>query len=357
MESLKLNALNFPSTSLINFLESIMNLEIPESSKFALIALKTYVNLGNDEILSFTNGLSVLASLPTEVDDFWVKTIGTLNAKDISESNFILFAHSDDVDITEKDLERFLFNHYFGLLIQGFGYTNQGFNLSGVSNNSLLHVNSISSEFTFKRPPKVLYEAYTINKTSLEKSILLAESINKIFQNETYLTNKNYLRLRKGFNAFIDGLRVSEVNNLYKRLPFFVKAIEAIFKPKIGRTERQFVHRCKFIGGDKKENQEIYRMRSSAEHLNPMEETLTDYSANEIIDVMCLRTYQIELLASHLYQNVLSNQELLENFQDDAKIETFWKKTDDELKIIFGKPIDFKSISERWFVNWIDGWY
>lgn len=338
-----------------------MKIDLPDSSKFSLLAIKTYTNLAEDLPLFYDNGLGILSSLPTDVDEFWVESIGTIQSEEIAESNLILIAFSNKSEVSEDDLNRFLYSHYHGLLFQGVGYTNQGFNLSGDVNDNLLSIRSISKDFVFKRPPKINSDAYTIDKSHIDKSISLSKSILKIFQNDLDLSNSNYRRLRKGFNAFINGIKTHQVRELHTRLPFFVKALDAIFKTDQGSSKNQFVHRCKFIGGDDsaKRNiyEEIYKMRSSAEHLNPITETLNSYPPEKHLELICKRTYQVELLTNHVYQKIFQNKDLLEVYRNDKGISDFWKKQDHELKVIFSNPIDFLERSEKHFIDWADGWY
>ena len=338
-----------------------MQINLQNASKFSIIAIRTFQDIGGEPII-YDNGLHVMSSMPTKVDKFWLANTGIIQAKEISKTNLILMAVSNQSEASVKDLERFLYRHYHGLLFQGVGYTNQGFNLSGDVNNNLLSIRSLSTRnFIFKRPPKITPKAYTIDKSHINKSVELAESISQIFQNDLDENNSNYLRLRKGYNAFLDGIEISEIRNLHKRLPLFVKALDAVFKTKRGSSEKQFSHRCKFLGGDNEEKRkiynEIYQMRSSAEHLNPMSEVLNEYAENEIIDIKCLRTYQTELLAGHAYKKILSDSSLLENFNDDGSIDSFWRQQDHELKQTFESPIDFEKLAKTHFDSQVGGWY
>lgn len=334
-----------------------MNIKIPDSSNYALIALSAFVSDGNWLPTFFENGLSVFDTFPAKVDDFWKKSLGTIRSDEIEDCNLFLLAYSNN--LSQQKLERFLLQHYYALLLQGVGYTENGFTLTGISTSQGLDVSSISSAYTYKNPPKIDRDKIEITVEHFNQANVIAKSIETIYSNDYTASNENYLRLRKGFSSFLDGLKIQDTTELYKRLHYFVRAIEAVIKPPIGGTTKKFIHRCSFFGkpsNSSKVFQEIYELRSAAEHLNPFRLVFPDCSEKERSDLVCLRTYQAEFIASRVYQKILMSQDLLSNFKDDDKITDFWKQRDDELIAIFGNPTDFEKETENGFLDWINFW-
>lgn len=89
---------------------------------------------------------------------------------------------------------------------------------------------------------------------------------------------------------------------VHERLHQFVRAIEAVIRPRQGDGTRNFKFRCQFFAGRKPKDaellEEIYKLRCAVEHLNPMSDKLSAYPLGEHDDLKRIRAYQAELLAA-----------------------------------------------------------
>ncbi len=142
-----------------------------------------------------------------------------------------------------------------------------------------------------------------------------------------------------------------------KSLHQFVRSLEALILPDVGKTRKQFTHRCQtFARADKETRlvlQEAFDMRSDTEHLHEWDEAVQNHPANRREDVCWHRTRQIEQLACDAYSRLLRDTTLRKYFRTDATIAAFWRLPDDERCSIWGNPLD---ITQEPFVQKYDGW-
>lgn len=96
-----------------------------------------------------------------------------------------------------------------------------------------------------------------------------------------------------GGHSFLDGIKQPEPHS---RLHQFVRAIEAVIRPRQGEGLKKIVYRCQFFAGRKPRDQkipgELYEIRSAAEHLNLISDKLSEYPEHERDDLKFPRTYQ-----------------------------------------------------------------
>ena len=316
-----------------------MEFVIPKIGKFACVAIQTNISFDHDKPIELGNGTYVFFNVQFDLEECWIKSLGTLQAEQFSESNLFLFVSPYDEATSEDKLVRFATSHLYGLLLQGRGYSERGLILAGLNTHENMSVNSVFPLHSYYEPNEFLIEP--IDARSLETSVLIAKNIETIYVNEG---GQDYLRLRKGFDSFLNGIK--ELQS-HARLHQFVRSIEAIVKPKVGCSTRQFKHRCQFFAGSSSETREIlselYELRSAAEHLNPLREKLTQYPPYEQERIILSRTYQAELLASHIYRRVFTEQTSLDIFVNDESIAEFWQKPDSELKKHWGTTINLET--------------
>jgi hypothetical protein len=325
-----------------------MSLALPLNGKFACIAIRTWAeNLPN----SFNLSPNVLASseAPLAVDEFWTTSLGTIQAKQFLESNLFLTAFSSDPASDENQLKRLAESYYYGLILQGVAYSERSLILAGDISTNGLHVVSVGWETSYRKPYKVLPPSVDLN--ALAASRFLGDAIEQVYSMEN---GQNHLRLRKGFNTYLMAVKERQA---HFRLHHFVRAIEAVIKPATAKTKRQFVHRSQFFIGRSEDARklldEIYEMRSAAEHLNPLSDKLNGYPSSEHENLIALRTYQTELLASFLYQKVLRDSTILDAFRDDFVITELWEKPDDQLIAFWGGTINLDSAVQGKFFDYL----
>lgn len=328
-----------------------MNNLVVNDKYFAIACIKTWVSENFPDVLPLNETIIVTKTLPFKVDDFWKESIGSANAENIEECNLYLFAFSDEYN-SEPYLKKRLWSLYYGLLLQNVGYTNNFITIGGSVFNNEFSMGSLTDTNYYVAPPKVLPKNVEIE--DLRTAYLIANGIDKIYSNT--IADK-FLRIRKGFGSLLNGIKETQFQS--ERLHHFVRGLEGIIKPEISKTKKQFKHRCKlFSKGSKLDDilDEIFDMRSYAEHLNPIREVLEKkgYNQYDFPNLMSLRTYQAELLASFAYRQMFMNASLLDYFETDFTISEFWKKPDDEIKPLWEKPIELEMKSNERFRNYLD---
>jgi len=91
-------------------------------------------------------------------------------------------------------------------------------------------------------------------------------------------TPDEFKRFKWGWKVLIDGLQKEHGE---ERIHQFVRSLEALILPEIGRTKRQFTHRCQTFAragpNTKQILEEAFELRSMAEHLNDWEQALGPY--------------------------------------------------------------------------------
>src|SRR5574341_1033923 len=101
------------------------------------------------------------------------------------------------------------------------------------------------------------------------------------------------------------GLKGVREDYLDARLHQFIRAVEALLKPSIGKSRAQFSYRCQaFLGPSKAARrlaERLYDLRSFAEHMNAWPALLRAGEDER------RRAYQAECLASWVYQRLLTS--------------------------------------------------
>jgi hypothetical protein len=143
--------------------------------------------------------------------------------------------------------------------------------------------------------------------------------------------------------AWLAGIRESYGD---ARLHQFVRATEALIRPRIGRTKKDFQHRGKLFIGESRQNEdllgEVFDLRSAAEHMN-------DFSAlfppPEQDRRGWFRSYQAESLAGFAYVRVFKNALRLRAFENDGSIDAFWQLREAERRALWGLPLDIHRLT------------
>ena len=164
------------------------------------------------------------------------------------------------------------------------------------------------------------------------------------------LQSSGFERFKRGFHAWESANKENFVDG---RLHQFARSVEALLKPETGKTLRQFVHRCQtFIGSGQLQKEileEIYELRSSAEHLNDHLDVLSTYPTSQQERIARLRGFQMETIANNSYSRLLAKPSLLKIFRSDSTIEDFWKLKDGDRASIWGNAIDLAAEQSRYF--------
>ena len=91
----------------------------------------------------------VLRSLPVDVESHWREWLGSIQIDALRQSNFVLCTttpsqHPEVVDGENQELTRKLDHIFYGLLLQGVPYYEDGFSLSGANVHGEVQVRSFS---------------------------------------------------------------------------------------------------------------------------------------------------------------------------------------------------------------------
>ena len=155
----------------------------------------------------------------------------------------------------------------------------------------------------------------------------------------------DFCRLKRGIHAWV---RAVQERSCFDRLHEFVRATEALLKPKQGETRKQFIYRCKTLAGDDQQTGnllgEIYDLRSAAEHLNDWGTVLASIPQTEREQHVGQRAFQAEFLAGRPYIRLLSHTDLREHFRSDDKIERFWNLENTERQQCWGSPVNLAAL-------------
>lgn len=204
-------------------------------------------------------------------------------------------------------------------------------------------VQSVGEMLLHHEPHKVLSE--TVTEPKLMTANDIAQGINEIYSNQQ---GTKHLRIRKGFQAYING---TLSGSRHERIHHFVTAIEALILPTQGKIKKQFKARMRYFAGmDPNTEQlleDLYDLRSAAEHLNPMLPALHLVREEDRHEVANKRTYQAELLAAFAYKKILTNRDFIAEFESDEQITDIWRKPIRDLQEFWGQDrIDLNQISD-----------
>jgi hypothetical protein len=183
-----------------------------------------------------------------------------------------------------------------------------------------------------------------ITRETLDSIDAVAVGIRRV-----YSAPGEYARLKRGImGAWLSGM---EARYGDARLHQFVRATEAVIKPRIGETKRQFVHRAMLFIGNTEDNRallgQLFDLRSAAEHMNDFEAVLQDVPAGDRERFGWRRSYEAELLTGRIYCRLMSTPRLLEIFRDDTQIEAFWVLADNERRAQWGPSFDLRTLANE----------
>jgi hypothetical protein len=178
------------------------------------------------------------------------------------------------------------------------------------------------------------------------------------------------VRLFRGWWALTTALQQFYAGD---RIHGFVRALEALIYPAIGKTEKQFVHRCSLFAAPsagknaaRQALEEAYKMRCDVEHVHLWDRSLTQYPLSDREDIAYWRTRQMESLACLAYAKIFAASSLHQHFQTDAALDQFWGKPEDEVRTAVGCVCDITKLKvvkayDSWgravFSEWPTGWH
>jgi hypothetical protein len=166
-----------------------------------------------------------------------------------------------------------------------------------------------------------------------------------------------FKRFKKGWQASMEGL---QKHTGAQRIHQFVRALEALIMPRIGKTKNDFVHRCQTFAkasqNTRQTLEQAFDLRSMEEHLNEWDTAGSlPNDTRENTEILALhRTRQMEQLMRFAYTRILEDATLREHFSTETKQQAFWSLQDGQRTNLWGKQLDLTLIKEvRAFDIWV----
>ena len=354
-------------------------MDIPNGSHFCCLALNGPRLLEKREY-QLSPGLFVSNEQDAfELEPHWVEWLGTIQADSFRGSSLYVTVvvdsrtrSSNEIPLLQSlDNRVRLFHH--ALVLLGCGYNNAMLMVGGEKyHGGGMHVGPIRSGLTPCFRP--FYRKHRpIETTDLEKATKIFTNLELIY---THVPNRLYRRLRKGFNVWIRGAQEGE--EWMERLHAFVRATEAILKCTIARkrdakTKKSlkrawrditptFIHRGQTMIGVGKSSEsflrQLYDVRSSVEHIKDVMPAIRQVRGVHESEAFGFRALQAEILASSIYERILTNDTLLSTFSTEAKVEGFWRRRPNQRQATWGSPIDIAAEAyNSFFSQRIPDWY
>ncbi len=156
-----------------------------------------------------------------------------------------------------------------------------------------------------------------------------------------------WMRLGRAVSTLLKANK--ETNERGDRLHQFVRALEGLIMPRVGRSADDFSHRGQTFAVARADTaailRDIFNLRSQVEHLHLPTEILIG-PAPDRIEHVNRRTRQADVLARFAITRVLETPDLFQNvFDQDAHTEAFWDMPDGVRVAHWGPRIDIAPIT------------
>jgi hypothetical protein len=220
-------------------------LQFTGQGKFALVAVENvYTAFPDDQDYKhqLSDGTWICARVPVTIDTHWKEWIGTIRLERLENSNLIMIvsegsANPQLLDEHHEKLKKRLSQTFSLLQLCGvleYGGANL---LCGSFFNGKSEIRQMS-EFPF------FYQTMGYSRTPvtikhLEKAVQLRKALEEMDSSP-----EDFKRLKWGWRVLMDGLQKEHGE---ERIHQFVRSLEALILPEVGKTKRQFTHRCQTI--------------------------------------------------------------------------------------------------------------
>ncbi len=324
-----------------------MGFTVDPSEKFARIALE---NATCDRALRDPVGLGggrwVLFRPPLQLEGVWQKWLGSIKADQLRNANLWLIAKAPSqrpgvLDDENKRLTEVVHELFYGILLFGIPYVNQGFALSGANESGTTNIRQFGDMPQFRHT--VGNERYKVTLDALQGGADAADGIRATY------ANPQSVRLQSGFTTLLRAIKEEEGG---ERLHQYVRSVEAIIPTDIGNSKGQFTHRClTFVRIDKSRweetrqaLEEIYEIRSKVEHQNGWEVALQQYPPADRQAIALRRLRQAEALALVVYRGITTSPAWRAIFENNTSINHLWGLRDDERRRRLSGSLDLSVI-------------
>lgn len=327
-----------------------MTFELSPGEKFALIAIDNVSREELPEEIELGEEVAIYRKPPIMGGALWREWIGSLNYAHLEDSNLVIIAKASSrtpevLDAENQALQQKVLAVFYSILLHGIPHMDGSLDLTGANVGGEISVRHISILDHFYRAAGG--RPHSVSEEDLEIAQRAARSLSAV-----YAGPGNFSRFKRGLHSLLRGFR-EELANL--RLHLFIRALEALIKPEIGRTRKQFRKRGQLFIGESSTNVdllgELFDLRSCAEHLHDWDCGLEHVEQAEREECGNFRSYQAELLASEAFLRVLLDDGLLQTFRDDAQIDTFWRLPGADRRSAWGDPVDLDAAAIQGFVS------
>ena len=326
-------------------------MNIPIGYKFAFVALD---NAGVDRNLhgelQLADGAWIVFGPPFELEDYWREWLGTIQVEQLGRASLSIIATAPSnapnvLDAENESLRERVVSFLYSLFLLEVFHQDGGLIVTGANVNGVISVRQVSKLESHYRPLGVL--PLRIDLPWLQNAYAITTGILDV-----HAVQGSHQRLRRGFRAWVSAMQ--EYNG-EERLHQFVRAVEAIIKPEVGRSRALFVHRGQLFAGNsdtaKVRLGELYDLRGASEHMNPFEPILADYPEAQWEMIALRRSFQAQILASRVYQRIFTDANLQTTFSSDALIQQFWTEQWAVQAGAWGAPVDLDTVADQRFRN------
>jgi hypothetical protein len=247
-----------------------MTFSLNENEKFSFIAIDgCYSDIESEVQLS--DGTWVLPKMPADVDEQWIRWVGEIHGRRLSKADLVILRCMESekpgiLDGEHNELFQQVLDIFTTMQLSSVVYYEDASALQGSFHRGgefdirqVAHLDHFN--FTNKSP------RYPVTIERLEEAARMA----KIWRELVKLSEADgrYARFVRGVLILRDGLQEYYGQN---RIREFTRAIEALIKPDVGGTTKQFKKRPQSFGvkGNAFERilYESYEMRCDVEHVH-----------------------------------------------------------------------------------------
>lgn len=323
---------------------------VPVGHKYGAIFVKNAWPVQFSGWLTAGGGLWAGRSKPFDLDEHWQHWLGDVRRECVDEANLVLVCtspteHCGIVDSEDEVLCQRAFNFLLAFFVSGQFQMDDLFFCGGSRTRDRLEMRNTS------HPNR--YYPFGNSKLSPvdESTVILAsqvlEGIESLESTTFSQPTAPLYRLRLGLVSLASAFRD---RYMPERLHLATRAVEAVIKPRAGRTRRDFKQRCRvFASGSNLGTVlgEIYDMRSAVEHLH-FQMPFTVAQATDPVRVQAERSFQTECIARMVYQRLLTDQVLRNSlFTSEAVLDAFWDEDEQTRIARFGYQIDLDAVLQN----------
>lgn len=289
------------------------------------------------------DGTWVLCVLPPWLDNQWKKWLGEIWTESIAGVNLVIVRtmYSMKPELLDEEhykLRQEAFDFFTLLRLSGSIEYEGAEALQGSMYNDAIHIRQIVQI-------EALYPARDSPRIPVTPDRLEEAAKARVAREAMRAALGQYRRFTHALRVLADGLMQYHGE---ERLHNFVRSIEGLILPEVGRTRKQFINRCQTFtnraAGTEKILAEAYDMRSDVEHLHEWDRSLQSYPGPQRENVALHRTRQMEALACFAYSRIFFDSGLQQHFKTDADIKAFWQQPDSARFCIWSYGIDLTSV-------------